>query len=86
MNADVQNTNRKAELLANTVEGMYQRTPTSAAPGGQLTIGVPGGVPNNSFSGTDFLSPAIEITPSPTPVIVADDTSLTNLMLTPITL
>jgi filamentous hemagglutinin family protein len=65
----------QGNLVGNAVNGIYQRTPSSAVPGGTLTIGIPGGVPTNS-SAIDYLSPAVQLTLAPTPILVADDASL----------
>ncbi len=66
----------QGKLLGNTVDGLYQRTPTTAATGSQLTIGVPGGITPSTTAAADLLAPAIELTNSPIPIEVADDTTL----------
>ena len=69
----------QGNLLGNAVNGIYQRTPATAVPGGTLTIGVPSGVTTNGTA-IDYLAPAVRLTPTPTPIVVADDASLPGPM------
>jgi hypothetical protein len=66
----------QGKLLGNTVDGLYQRTPATAAAGSQLVVGIPGGITPSTTTATDLLAPAIELTNSPIPIEVADDTTL----------
>lgn len=67
----------QGSLLGSAVNGMYQRTPSTAVPGGQLIIGIPGGVGNSGTTPPlDYFAPAVQLTTTPTPIIVADDASL----------
>jgi filamentous hemagglutinin family protein len=67
----------QGSLQGNVTNGLYQRTPATAAAGGQLIIGIPGGVAG-ATGNLDYLAPAVRLTVSPTPVVVADDESLTG--------
>jgi filamentous hemagglutinin family protein len=72
-------------LKGSVVSGPYQRGPIGnqfgdAPSGGTLIIGLAGRV-SPSFSGSgptvyDFLAPAVTVTASPTPIVVADDAPL----------
>jgi filamentous hemagglutinin len=64
----------QGKLQGSAVNGIYQRTPSTVVPGGQLTVGIPGGVQANGPF--DYLSPAIQVTSAPTPIVVADDAAL----------
>ncbi len=64
-------------LQGSALNGLYQRTPSTAVPGGQLIIGLPAGVGDTAATPPiDFLSPAVHLTAAPIPVIVADNASL----------
>jgi filamentous hemagglutinin family protein len=66
-------------LSGRAVNGFYQRTPATAVSGGQLIIGLPAGV--GATGGTppiDFLSPAVQFTRTPFPIVTSDDSSLPN--------
>jgi filamentous hemagglutinin len=61
-------------LQGSAVNGIYQRTPSTAVAGGTLTIGIPAGVQQ---TGTlDYLTPSIAFTTAPTPIVVSDEASL----------
>jgi filamentous hemagglutinin len=67
----------QGSLQGSAVNGLYQRTPSTAVQGGQLIIGVPGGVGESATTPPiDYLSPAVRLATTPTPIIVADDASL----------
>ncbi len=67
----------QGNLEGNAVNGMYQRTPSTVVSGGQLIIGLPGGVGNTAANPPiDYLSPAIQFTRTPFPVVAADDSAL----------
>jgi filamentous hemagglutinin len=66
----------QGKLLGSAVNGVYQRTPATTVPGGDLLIGVPGGVITINGTATDYLSPAVRLSTTPTPIVVADDASL----------
>ena len=63
-------------LKGTAINGEYQRTPSTQVSGGTLIVGVPGGVPINNPSETDFFSPAVTLTSAPIPIAVADGTPL----------
>jgi filamentous hemagglutinin family protein len=67
----------QGSLAGTAVNGLYQRTPSTAVSGGQLIIGVPGGVGTNPQA-IDFLSPAVQLTRAPVPIVTSDDSSLPN--------
>ncbi|MGO9037842.1 MAG: filamentous haemagglutinin family protein [Steroidobacteraceae bacterium] len=66
-------------LLGSAVNGLYQRTPSTAVSGGQLIIGLPlgAGYPQANPP-IDYISPEVRLTSSPIPVVVADDAVLPN--------
>jgi filamentous hemagglutinin len=67
----------QGSLLGSAINGMYQRSPSTAVLGGQLIIGIPGGVGNSGTTPPlDYFAPAVQLTTTPTPIIVADDASL----------
>jgi filamentous hemagglutinin family protein len=67
----------QGNLAGNAVNGLYQRTPATAVQGGQLTIGLPNGVAGSAANPpTDYLAPAVRLTTTPTPIVVADDAAL----------
>ncbi len=64
-------------LQGSAVNGLYQRTPSTAVAGGQLIIGIPGGIGDTAASPpVDYLSPGVRLTTAPYPIVVADDTAL----------
>jgi filamentous hemagglutinin len=70
-------------LKGTAVNGPYQRGPIGSAfgdavPGGTLIIGDPAGAGGSGANGTpiDYLSPSVELTRNPTPVVVADSVAL----------
>jgi filamentous hemagglutinin len=66
----------QGSLQGSAVNGLYQRTPSTSVSGGQLTIGLPAGLASSATTGSiDYLSPAIELTTSPTPLVVSDNAS-----------
>jgi filamentous hemagglutinin family protein len=69
-------------LQGSAVNGLYQRTPTTAVSGGHLVIGLPGGAGDSTATAIDYIAPAVQLTNSPTPVVVGDDATLP----TPLTL
>jgi filamentous hemagglutinin family protein len=67
----------QGSLQGSAVNGLYQRTPTTAVGGGQLIIGLPGGVGSSaSIPPIDFLSPAVEFTRTSFPIVTSEDSSL----------
>ncbi len=70
----------QGNLQGSAVSGIYQRTPATAAKGGQLTIGLPYGLGGTATAPAtapiDYFSPGITLAATPTPVVVADDASL----------
>ena len=66
----------QGNLAGSAVNGLYQRTPSTAVSGGQLIIGVPGGVGGISTPTIDFLAPAVQLTRTPFPIVTSDDSSL----------
>jgi filamentous hemagglutinin len=64
-------------LQGTAINGPYQRSPSTAVPGGRLTIGLPGGAGASATTqNIDYLSPDVLVTNTPVPTVVADDTSL----------
>jgi filamentous hemagglutinin len=68
-------------LKATALSGLHQRGPVGtafgdAAPGGTLTIGLPGGAGGGAGFLTDYLAPAIVITDHSIPIVVADNAAL----------
>jgi filamentous hemagglutinin len=64
-------------LQGSAVNGLYQRTPATAVSGGTLILGLPKGtLDSQANSQLDYVTPAVRFTASPTPIVVADDTSL----------
>jgi filamentous hemagglutinin len=66
-------------LQASAVYGPYQRGSfaTGATLGGTLIIGTPRGLANVNIDGqVDYFAPAITVSSNPTPIVVADNTSL----------
>jgi filamentous hemagglutinin len=64
-------------LQGGAVNGLYQRTPSTAVSGGQLTIGLPSGAADaQANSQTNYVAPAVRLTYTPTPIVVADDAPL----------
>jgi filamentous hemagglutinin len=64
-------------LQGAAVNGLYQRTPATAVSGGELIIGLPGGVGTSATNPPiDFLSPAIEFTRTSFPIVTSDDSPL----------
>jgi filamentous hemagglutinin family protein len=64
-------------LQGSAVNGLYQRTPATSVSGGKLIIGLPlgsGDTQANQY--IDYVAPAVRLTPTPTPIVVADDVSL----------
>ncbi|MDB6102111.1 MAG: hemagglutinin-related protein [Gammaproteobacteria bacterium] len=68
----------QGSLSGTAVNGLYQRTPATAVSGGQLIIGLPGGVGAITTPTIDFLAPAVQITRTPFPIVTSDDSSLPN--------
>jgi filamentous hemagglutinin len=68
----------QGSLQGSAVNGLYQRTPSTAVQGGQLTIGIPGGITPVPDQPLEFLSPAVRLTATPLPIAVGDDTSLSG--------
>jgi filamentous hemagglutinin family protein len=69
----------RGSLQGTAVNGIYQRTPSTAVAGGTLIIGVPSGVAGtNPGTPIDYLSPAIQFTRNPTPIVTSDDSPLPN--------
>jgi filamentous hemagglutinin len=67
----------QGQLTGNAINGLYQRTPSTSVSGGQLIIGLPGGVGGaQATPPINYLSPAVRFSASPTPIVAADDTSL----------
>ena len=66
----------QGSLQGSAVNGLYQRTPSTSVAGGQLIVGLPAGTVSSATTGSiDYLSPAIELTTSPTPLVVSDNAS-----------
>jgi filamentous hemagglutinin len=64
-------------LQGTAINGPYQRSPSTAVPGGRLIIGLPGGVGASATTqNIDYLSPDVLVTNTPVPTVVADDASL----------
>jgi filamentous hemagglutinin family protein len=64
-------------LQGSAINGLYQRTPSTAVSGGQLVIGLPGGVgTSGSNPPIDFLSPAIQFARTNFPIVTSDDSAL----------
>jgi hypothetical protein len=64
-------------LQGSAVNGLYQRTPASSVSGGHLIIGLPlGASDTQSNQYIDYVAPAVRLTPTPTPIVVADDAAL----------
>ncbi|HEY2634925.1 MAG TPA: filamentous hemagglutinin N-terminal domain-containing protein, partial [Steroidobacteraceae bacterium] len=64
-------------LQGSAVNGLYQRTPTTSVSGGQLIIGLPSGASDTlSNLQINYVAPAVRLTPTPTPIVVADDSAL----------
>jgi filamentous hemagglutinin family protein len=64
-------------LQGSAVNGVYQRTPSTAVSGGQLTIGLPLGAANAQANNQiDYVAPAVRLTSTPTPIVVADNAAL----------
>jgi hypothetical protein len=69
----------QGSLSGTAVNGLYQRTPSTAVPGGQLIIGLPGGVGvTGSTPPIDFLAPAVQFTRTAFPIVTSDDSALPN--------
>ena len=66
----------QGNLQGSAVNGLYQRTPSTAVQGGRLVIGAPAGFDAGVDQPIDYLSPAVRLTNAPTPIVVADDASL----------
>ncbi len=67
-------------LAGHAVNGPLQRDNSTRVSGGQLIIGIPGGLTSNPTT-TDFLSPAVAFANQPVPTVVADDAALPPLTL-----
>jgi filamentous hemagglutinin len=67
-------------FIGHALNGPHQRGSTTMVSGGQLIIGVSGGLPSNSMT-TDFLSPPIVFSSRAIPTIVADSASLPAVSL-----
>jgi len=65
-------------LLGTAVNGPLQRTPSTMVPGGQLIIGLPGGLPGGTQLTADYLAPAVNFSATPPRVDISDDASLPN--------
>ena len=64
-------------LLGSAINGLYQRTPSTAVSGGHLVIGLPGGVGTSASNPPiDFLSPAIQFTRTNYPIVTSDDSAV----------
>jgi filamentous hemagglutinin len=63
-------------LQGSAVNGLYQRTPTTSVSGGHLIIGLPGGAGDSTATAIDYIAPAVQLSNSPTPVVVGDDATL----------
>ena len=69
-------------LEGSAVNGLYQRTPATSVSGGQLVIGLPGGVGASAANNLiDYLSPGVRFSTAPTPVVVNDDAPLPGQQL-----
>jgi filamentous hemagglutinin len=69
----------QGNLSAAAVNGLYQRTASTAVSGGQLIIGLPGGSgASGSIPPIDYLAPAVQLTRSTFPIVTADDSPLPN--------
>jgi filamentous hemagglutinin len=62
-------------LIGTATNGAQQRG-SSAVSGGQLVIGLPGGLGSVTVTGLDFLAPGVEFVTQAAPIIVADGTPL----------
>jgi filamentous hemagglutinin len=62
-------------LIGHVDNGPFQRTAATQLSGGTLTIGLSGGLPGETGP-TDFLSPSVEFTNTPVPVVVDDNVPL----------
>ncbi|HEY0747555.1 MAG TPA: filamentous hemagglutinin N-terminal domain-containing protein, partial [Steroidobacteraceae bacterium] len=62
-------------LIGHVVNGPYQLTDATRLIGGTLTIGLSGGLPGQAAA-PDFLSPSVEFTNAPYPVVVDDAVAL----------
>jgi filamentous hemagglutinin len=72
----------QGSLEGSAVNGLYQRTPATRASGGQLVIGLPGGVGASAANNLiDYLSPGVRFSTAPTPVVVSDDAPLPSQQL-----
>jgi filamentous hemagglutinin len=63
----------QGSLIGTATNGILQRS-SGAVPGGQLVIGLPGGL--STATGLDFLAPSVEFVPQPIPIVVGDNTPL----------
>jgi filamentous hemagglutinin len=64
-------------LQGSAVNGLYQRTPATAVSGGQLTIGLPSGSADTQANPQiNYVAPAVRLSATPTPIVVADDAAL----------
>ncbi len=64
-------------LEGSAVNGLYQRTPATAVSGGTLILGLPKGTDDSQSSpALNYVTPAVQLTTSLVPTVVADDASL----------
>ena len=64
-------------LIGHVDNGTFQRSDATRLSGGTLTIGLSGGLASQAAIGiTDFLSPSVEFTNAPVPVVVDDSVPL----------
>ena len=72
----------QGSLRGSAINGLYQRAPSTSVSGGQLTIGLPGGVGSSASNNLiDYLSPGVRFTAAPTPIVVSDDAVLPSPQL-----